>query len=64
LSEVGINPSLLPGEKHGLRVVACCGFPSGAHRPEVNALDAKLALAHGVDEIDMVINLGAVKAGD
>jgi deoxyribose-phosphate aldolase len=40
------------------------GFPSGAHRPEIKALEARLAVAEGADEVDMVVDLGAVKGGD
>jgi deoxyribose-phosphate aldolase len=39
------------------------GFPSGAHRPEVKVAEARLAVAEGADELDMVVDLGAVRAG-
>lgn len=39
------------------RVAAVCGFPSGAHHPNVKALEARQAVDDGADEIDMVINL-------
>jgi deoxyribose-phosphate aldolase len=45
-------------------VGAVIGFPSGAHRPEIKALEARLAVAEGADELDMVIDLGAALAGD
>ena len=44
-------------------VGAVIGFPSGAHRPEIKAAEARLAVAEGADELDMVIDLGAAKAG-
>ncbi len=40
------------------------GFPSGAHRHDVKAAEAELALADGAVELDMVVDLGAVKAHD
>jgi deoxyribose-phosphate aldolase len=45
--------------------VAVCtvvGFPLGATLPEVKAYEAKQALNHGATEIDMVINIGALKS--
>ena len=45
-------------------VCTVIGFPSGAHRPEIKALEARLAVAEGADEMDMVIDLGAVFDGD
>jgi deoxyribose-phosphate aldolase len=40
------------------------GFPLGADLPRVKALEAREALAEGAEEIDMVQNLGALKAGN
>lgn len=47
-------------------VKACstCGFPFGAVLPEVKAFEAKKAVEKGAREIDMVINIGALKSGD
>ena len=39
------------------------GFPSGAHRTDVKVFEAKQALADGCRELDMVINIGALKSG-
>ncbi|MDR1448684.1 MAG: deoxyribose-phosphate aldolase [Propionibacteriaceae bacterium] len=61
---VCVSPSLLPLDPCGLHVAAVTGFPSGAHRSSVKAAEAAAAAAAGADEIDMVVNLGAVKAGD
>jgi deoxyribose-phosphate aldolase len=44
-------------------VAAVIGFPHGAVRPEVKALEARLAIADGARELDMVINLGALTSG-
>jgi deoxyribose-phosphate aldolase len=55
---------VLPVDADGLRVVAVCGFPSGCHHSEIKRAEAARSIADGADEIDMVINLGAVAAGD
>lgn len=60
---VCVSPSLLPIEAPGLVVATVCGFPSGAHRSEVKAAEAARAVADGAAEVDMVADLGAVKAG-
>ncbi|WP_026554352.1 deoxyribose-phosphate aldolase [Arthrobacter sp. 35W] len=61
---VCVSPSFLPLEApKGVKVAVVCGFPSGAHRPEVKAAEAAHAAAHGADEIDMVINLAFALAG-
>ncbi len=44
-------------------VAAVIGFPHGAQRPEVKAFETKLAIADGGREIDMVINVGALRSG-
>jgi deoxyribose-phosphate aldolase len=45
------------------RVVSVIGFPHGCDRTQVKAQAAALAVADGAAEIDMVINLGALKSG-
>lgn len=62
-----VSPSLLPvkiPEGSELKVATVVGFPSGAHHPEVKAAETARAVTDGAHEIDMVINLGAVKSGD
>lgn len=62
---VCVSPSQLPVSDTGDLVVATvCGFPSGAVKSEVKAVEAALSVQDGADEVDMVINLGAAKAGD
>ncbi len=39
------------------------GFPHGNHRTDVKAFEARQALADGATELDMVIQIGALKAG-
>ncbi len=50
----------------GTGVKTCCvvGFPLGAMATAAKAAEAKLAVADGADEIDMVINVGFVKGGE
>ena len=50
----------------GSAVAVCTvvGFPLGASRTEVKLCEARLALEDGAQEIDMLINLGALKSGD
>ncbi|MFU8781128.1 MAG: deoxyribose-phosphate aldolase [Kiritimatiellia bacterium] len=48
----------------GTKVCAVIGFPHGANRPEVKALEARLALADGAVELDMVMNIGRFLSGD
>lgn len=45
-------------------VTPCCviGFPLGALTPEMKVCEASLAIAKGAKELDMVINIGAVKS--
>ena len=47
--------------------VAVCGavgFPLGATLPEVKAFEAQAVIGHGAAELDAVINIGALRAGD
>jgi deoxyribose-phosphate aldolase len=45
-------------------VASVIGFPHGSHRPETKALEARLALADGARELDMVMNIGRFLSGD
>ncbi len=44
--------------------IAVVGFPLGAALPTAKAFEAREAIRCGAKEIDMVINIGALKAGD
>jgi deoxyribose-phosphate aldolase len=64
-----VNPSrVAPAARllasSGIDVVATVGFPFGAARSEVKVLEARLALADGADQIDVVIDIGLLKDGD
>ena len=50
----------------GSRVKVCCvvGFPLGAMDFRSKAYETREAIGNGADEIDMVINIGALKSGD
>jgi deoxyribose-phosphate aldolase len=47
-----------------VKICTVSGFPLGANKPEVKAKEAETAVKEGADEIDMVINIGALKSGD
>ncbi|HEX9376380.1 MAG TPA: deoxyribose-phosphate aldolase [Actinomycetota bacterium] len=46
-----------------VRVASVVGFPFGASTPEVKAVEARRAIRDGAREIDMVINIGALRSG-
>lgn len=48
----------------GLAVAAVAGFPSGAHASAIKAAEAAGAVDAGAKEVDMVVTIGAVVAGD
>jgi deoxyribose-phosphate aldolase len=45
-----------------VKVCTVVGFPLGATLPEVKAFETQRAIHHGAQEIDMVINVGALKS--
>ena len=47
-----------------VKVCTVVGFPLGATATDVKVFETKNALENGATEIDMVINIGALKAGD
>ena len=51
-------------QNSGVMVCAVVGFPLGAMTPTAKAYEARQAVRHGAQEIDMVINIGALKSGD
>lgn len=46
-----------------VKVCTVIGFPLGANRTETKVAEAKLALDQGAHELDMVLNIGALKSG-
>ena len=66
---VCINPVFVPLaaemlEGSGVGVCTVVGFPLGASRTVIKVAEAKQAMADGASEIDMVLYIGALKAGD
>lgn len=49
--------------KNNIKIVTVVGFPLGACVTQTKVQEAKLAIDHGADEIDMVINIGRFKDG-
>lgn len=47
-----------------VKVCTVIGFPLGANTEEVKTFEAKQSVQNGADEVDMVINIGAMKDGD
>jgi len=47
----------------GVGVASVAGFPLGTNTTEIKAMEARRALRDGATEIDMVINVGALKSG-
>lgn len=68
-ASVCVNPCNVPQAAKllrgtGVKVCTVIGFPLGANTPETKAFETKDAIAKGAEEVDMVINVGALKAGD
>jgi len=61
-SYVALSARELAGSK--VKVCTVVGFPSGAHMPEIKAMETRRAIRDGAKEIDMVINIGALKSGN
>jgi deoxyribose-phosphate aldolase len=59
---VAMCADLLRGSK--VKVCTVIGFPLGANRAEVKALETVRACADGAEEIDVVMNIGALKDGN
>lgn len=68
-ASVCVNPTwvkyaseLLKGSE--VKVCTVIGFPLGASTPETKAFETKDAISNGAHEVDMVINIGALKDKD
>lgn len=48
----------------GVKVCTVIGFPLGATPTRVKELETRIAIEDGAEEVDMVINIGALKSGD
>ncbi|MFJ7888548.1 deoxyribose-phosphate aldolase [Lysinibacillus xylanilyticus] len=65
-ASVCVNPTWVKNSSEllqGSDVLVCTviGFPLGANTPAIKAFEAKDAIANGAQEVDMVINIGALK---
>lgn len=47
-----------------VKLCTVIGFPNGSHTTETKVFETKDAIANGADEVDMVINIGELKAGN
>ena len=68
-ASVCVNPTWVKRASERLRgsdakVASVIGFPLGATTPEIKAMETRRALRDGAREVDMVINVGALKSGD
>jgi deoxyribose-phosphate aldolase len=68
-ASVCINPSYVALASRflrgsGVKVCTVIGFPLGSSTSTIKAIEARDAIANGADEIDMVINVGALKSGN
>lgn len=68
-ASVCVNPTNVKQAKTFLqdspvKVCTVIGFPLGATTPTVKAIETRDAIANGAEEVDMVINVGALKSGN
>lgn len=68
-ASVCVNPTWVSTAKEllqgsGVMVCTVIGFPLGATTSETKAFETKNAIDHGAEEVDMVINIGALKDGN
>lgn len=64
-----VNPAWIPlaAERlrgSGVKVAAVVGFPLGATLTSAKRAEAEAAMLAGADEVDMVMNIGAMRSGD
>lgn len=62
-TNVALAAELLKSDD-AVKVCTVIGFPLGANTPEVKAFETQDAIKNGATEIDMVLNIGALKDGD
>ena len=68
-ASVCVNPGWVKRSATNLRgsnvkVCTVIGFPLGANTAEIKAMEARRAIRDGAREVDMVVNVGALKSGD
>ena len=55
---------LLSDGAEDILIGAPVGFPSGAHRTEIKVAEARFLLQDGVQEMDMMLNVGKLRSGE
>jgi deoxyribose-phosphate aldolase len=62
----GLDPDVETevADASGPKICTVVGFPSGKHHSNIKAVEAAKAVTEGADEIDMVIDIGQLKAGN
>jgi len=63
-TDVAIARRLMENANSPVKTISVVGFPMGFNKPEVKAFEAQLALDDGAEELDMVLNIAALKSGD
>jgi deoxyribose-phosphate aldolase len=68
-ASVCVNPAWVKRAARNLsgtdvKVCSVIGFPLGAATAEIKAMEARRAIRDGAREVDMVINVGALRSGD
>ena len=68
-ASVCVNPTWVARCARNLRasdvkVCSVIGFPLGASTPQIKAMETRQALRDGAREVDMVLNVGALRSGD
>ena len=68
-ASVCVNPTWVPLaaeilKDSDVKVCTVIGFPLGATTPEVKRFETENAIQNGAEEVDMVINIGALKSGE
>jgi deoxyribose-phosphate aldolase len=59
----GVDPDAAETPADGPAICTVIGFPSGKHHSSIKAVEAAKAVTNGADELDMVIDIGQLKAG-
>ena len=61
-----VSPNMLPitDDRGDVLIATVCGFPSGKHTTTTKAAEAAESVANGAHEVDMVIDIGLLKAGN
>lgn len=64
VNPVNVAPASAAVRGSGVKVGTVIGFPLGANLTVTKIFEAEMALRQGADELDMVMNIGALKSGD